>query len=270
MKEDKVSYKQIKEANEEIKTMKVGAGDYAKVSERVNAFRKVYPTGSIITEIENMNEDETEVRILAIIKDGENIISTARATEKKEARGKMTINLTDMIENCETSAVGRALGFAGFGIDNEIASGEDIQRNKYKNKMFEIYGNMFIRDDEAKYIIKTSIGELMRKFGVNKGDLASMVEEKLWSSLEDLSTNQLLKLEYKLKTINMKDDEWHELYHQNLHIKDVTPENQEVIYESSRLKFGKLALQQAGTDDLLKEEIINFYLNIGINLEETK
>ena len=266
--ENKVSYEQIKKANEEIKTMKVGNGDYAKVSERVTAFRKVYPTGSIVTQIEHINDDETEVRIIAIVKDGENTISTARATEKKEAKGKMTINLTDMIENCETSAVGRALGFAGFGIDNEIASGEDVQRNKYKNKMYEIYANMFISEEEAKTIIKASINELCRKLGIKGVDLELEVQDKLWASLNELTPRQLVNIESKLKTANMEKDEWHFMYNQNTHIKDVTPVNQEVVYESSRYKFGKLALQQAGTDETLRNEIIDNFLNMGIDLEK--
>ena len=54
----KVNYEQIKKANEEIASMKVGNGNYAKVSERVKAYRKVYPTGSIETEIENITEEE--------------------------------------------------------------------------------------------------------------------------------------------------------------------------------------------------------------------
>ena len=95
----------------------------------------------------------------------------------------MTINLTDMIENCETSAIGRALGFAGFGIDKEIASGEDVARNKSQNKMFEIYDKMYIREDEAKYVIKVIIGELMRKMGVVKAGLNELVQKELWTNL---------------------------------------------------------------------------------------
>lgn len=266
--ENKVSYKQIKQANEEIITMKVGKGDYAKVSERVKAFRKVYPTGTIFTQIERVSDDYNEVTMVATIKDGENILATARATEEKKAKGNMTINLTDMIENCETSAVGRALGFSGFGIDNEIASGEDIERNKYKNRMFEIYPNLYIREDEAKSIIKLSINELCRKMGVTKGDLELEIDQTLWASLDELTTRQLLNIETKLKTVNMENDEWHQMYNKNLKIKDVTPKNQQVVYESSRYKFGKLALQQAGTDEELKDEIINAFLDMGIELGE--
>ena len=85
----KVSYEQIKKANEEIASMKVGNGNYAKVSERVKAYRKVYPTGTIETEIENITEEE--VRIKAVVTDENNkIIATGRATEEKKAKGKMT------------------------------------------------------------------------------------------------------------------------------------------------------------------------------------
>lgn len=261
----KVSYEQIKKANDEIQKMKVGNGDYAKVSERVNAFRKVYPTGSIETVIEDINENE--IRIKAIISDeNDNLIATGRATEEKKAKGKMTINLTDMIENCETSAVGRALGFAGFGIDSDIASGEDMQKAKSNSKMYEIYDNMYITDDEAKYMAKVVVADLMRKMGVVKAALDDLIYETLWTKLEDMTTNQLHRLEDKLKTLNSETNDWHELYNQNTKIKDVVPKNQEVVYETSTLKYGKLALEKAGTDELLRNDIINYYLDRGVNL----
>ena len=216
----KVSYEQIKKANEEITSMKVGNGNYAKVSERVKAYRKVYPTGSIETEIESITEEE--VRIKAVVTDENNkIIATGRATEEKKAKGKMTINLTDMIENCETSAIGRALGFAGFGIDQEIASGEDMIKSKAKDKAFLIYDNMYISDEDAKYIAKVVVADLMRKMGVVKASLNEVIYEELWTRLEDMTTNQLHRLEDRLKTLNMESNPWHSLYNENIKIKDV-------------------------------------------------
>lgn len=264
----KVNYEQIKKANEEIQTMKVGNGDYAKVSERVKAFRKVYPMGSIETEIESINDND--IRIKAIVTDGnDNILATGRATEEKKAKGKMTINLTDMIENCETSAVGRALGFAGFGIDKDIASGEDVEKAKKNNKSYQIFDNMYITDEEAKYIAKVVVADLMRKMGIVKAALNDLIYDKLWTKLEDMNTNQLHRLEDKLKTLNSESNDWHEeLYNQNTKIKDVVPKNQEVVYESSTFKYGKLALEKAGTDELLRNDIINYYLERGINLAE--
>lgn len=269
MSEIKVSYEQIEKANKDIQTMKIGTGDYAKVSERIKAFRKVYPTGTILTEIEESENDK--VRIKAAIQDEEgNTIATARATEEKKAKGKMTINLTDMIENCETSAVGRALGFAGFGIDRDIASGEDIARNKQNNKMYEVYKDMFIPDEDAKKVIKVIIGELMRKMGVVKASLSEVVKKELWTSLEEMTTYQLLQLEHRLRTLNMENNPWHELYNENVRIKEVVPKNQEVVCIKPLERFGQIALEQAGTDELLRDDIINYFLEGGIDLRSNQ
>ena len=85
-----------------------------------------------------------------------------------------------------------------------------------------------------------------------------------------MTTHQLLKLESKLKTLNMETNSWHDLYNENVKIKDVVPKGQEVVYESSWYKFGKMALEQAGTDELLRNEIIDSYINMGIVLEDKK
>ncbi len=52
------------------------------------------------------------------------ILATGTAYEK-ETPG--TINETSYIENCETSAVGRALGMLALGIDTAVASYEEVQ-----------------------------------------------------------------------------------------------------------------------------------------------
>jgi hypothetical protein len=50
-------------------------------------------------------------------------LATGYAQEKESSS---FINKTSYIENCETSAVGRALGFCGFGIDVSVASYEEV------------------------------------------------------------------------------------------------------------------------------------------------
>lgn len=264
----KVSYEQIQKANEEMTMTDIKGKDYAAVNERIKAFRKVYPMGRIITEIEEIRDDY--VRTKTFIND-ENGVTIATGTASEALTGddkKDYINKTSMVENCETSSVGRALGFAGFGVDKAVASAEDIERNKTNNKLFEIYENMFIRDEDAKKVIKVVIGDLMRKMGVVKASLAQVVETELWTSLEEMTTHQLQKLEYKLKTLNIETNSWHKLYNENTKIKDVVPKGQEVVYVNSWTKFGKLALQRAGTDELLRNEIINAYIDMGINLGE--
>lgn len=263
----KVSYEQIEKANSEIKTIDVKGGNYAQVNERIKAYRKVYPTGRIETEIQELRDDYIRIRAVATDEE-DNIIATGTASEKLTGDAKKDyINNTSMIENCETSAIGRALGFAGFGVDTAIASAEDMEKSKATAKPFEIYKNMYISEETAKTVIKVSIGELMRKMGVVKAGLAKVVEKELWTSLEDMNSHQLRKLEEQLKTLNVEKNPWHELYNENTKIKDVVPLNQEVVYESSWIKFGKMALQQAGTDELLRNEIIDSYLDFGFKLE---
>jgi hypothetical protein len=52
------------------------------------------------------------------------VLGTGTAYEKESSS---FINKTSYIENCETSAVGRALGMCGFGIDVSVASAEEVQ-----------------------------------------------------------------------------------------------------------------------------------------------
>lgn len=265
MEEIKVSYSQIEKANNEIEKMKLGSKGYAPTNERIIAYRKVYPMGRIETTIEEIRDDYVRTRTV-VTDEEDNVIASGTASETNT--GKNMVNKTSMLENCETSSVGRALGFAGFGADTAIASAEDMERNKERSKQYEVFTNMFIPDNDAKKIVKLSIGELMRKMGVVKAHLGELVSEQLWTTLEEMSTNQLIKLESKLRTINLENDEWHELYGENSKIKEVVPVNQEVVYESSHYRFGRIALEMARTDSELQNEIIDFYLNAGIDLSK--
>ena len=53
------------------------------------------------------------------------ILAIGHAREEKEAS---FINKSSYIENCETSAVGRALGFIGIGAVEQIASVEEMKK----------------------------------------------------------------------------------------------------------------------------------------------
>lgn len=110
----------LSEANARLKAMAIKGKDYVQVNERVKAFRSICPDGSIVTEIVSM-ADETVV-IKATVMDGDKVLATGLAYEKESSS---YINKTSYIENCETSAVGRALGFVGIGIDGSVCSYEE-------------------------------------------------------------------------------------------------------------------------------------------------
>ena len=116
------TFEQIKTANESIKTTDIKGKEYAEVNQRVKAFRMVYPNGSIVTEIVALENGICTIKATVANEEGA-IISTGYAQEKESSS---YINKTSYIENCETSAVGRALGFCGFGIDTSIASADEV------------------------------------------------------------------------------------------------------------------------------------------------
>ena len=95
--------------------------DYITVSERVKEFRKLHPQGQILTQI-MANADGQILFQAKIIVDGV-LVANGHAYEKE---GSSFINKTSYIENCETSAIGRALGMYGIGIDTSLASADEV------------------------------------------------------------------------------------------------------------------------------------------------
>ena len=118
-----ITFEQIKNANEQIKTTDVKGKAYAEVNQRIKAFRMCYPNGSISTEILALADGVVTMRATVCNEEGQ-VLGTGTAQEKETSS---FINKTSYIENCETSAVGRALGMCGFGIDTSVASAEEEQ-----------------------------------------------------------------------------------------------------------------------------------------------
>ncbi len=118
-----MKYLDLAIANEQIRTTDIKGKDYAEVNQRIKAFRMVYPQGSIPTEIVSIDNGVVIMKASVFTDDGR-LLATGTAYEKEDST---FINKTSYIENCETSAVGRALGIAGFGIDVSVASAEEVQ-----------------------------------------------------------------------------------------------------------------------------------------------
>lgn len=118
-----IKYTDIAKANETIKTTNIKGKEYAEVNQRIKAFRMVHPNGTITTDIINI-ENGVVLMKASITDDEGRLIGTGYAYEKEKGS---FINQTSYIENCETSAVGRALGMCGFGIDTSVASAEEVQ-----------------------------------------------------------------------------------------------------------------------------------------------
>lgn len=132
-----ITYEDIKQANEAIKTTDIKGKDYAEVNQRIKAFRMVYPDGTIATEMVSNNGGVCIFKAMVYANGNPTISSLLGTGHAYEKEGSTFINKTSYIENCETSAVGRALGMAGFGIDTSVASAEEVQNaiaNQNKNE----------------------------------------------------------------------------------------------------------------------------------------
>lgn len=123
------TWDQLQKANKICSSIDVKGKEYVEVNQRIKAFRSICPGGSITTEMLS-NENGVCVFRATVCDENMQILGTGTAYEKETSS---FINKTSYIENCETSAVGRALGMCGFGIDTSIASAEEVQ-NAIKNQ----------------------------------------------------------------------------------------------------------------------------------------
>lgn len=116
-----MTYERIVEVNKELKLTPIKGKNYAEVNQRVKAFRMLYPEGTIETELSYF-EDGLAIVKATVSNDGK-VLATGISYERE---GSSMINKTSFLENCETSAVGRALGFLGIGIDASICSADEL------------------------------------------------------------------------------------------------------------------------------------------------
>ena len=111
-------------SNYKFKTTNIRGKQYVEVNERIKFFRQEdeYKNWTISTEFTIMDDDKCVCR--AIVADtSQRIIASGHA---HETQGSSNINKTSYVENCETSAIGRALAMMGIGIDASIASANEV------------------------------------------------------------------------------------------------------------------------------------------------
>jgi hypothetical protein len=108
----------------QLKTTNIKGKEYVQVNERIIALRKLpeYKGYSIETEMVAIDSDTCVMK--ATIRDSKGTIAATGFAQ--EDRSASMINKTSYVENCETSAVGRALGFLGIGVESSIATAEEV------------------------------------------------------------------------------------------------------------------------------------------------
>lgn len=112
-------------SNYKFKTTNIRGKQYVEVNERIKFFRQEeqYKNWTLMSEFTALDAEQAVCKATIADENGR-VIATGHAHEE---RGSSNINKTSYVENCETSAVGRALALLGIGIDTSIASANEVQ-----------------------------------------------------------------------------------------------------------------------------------------------
>ena len=102
---------------------------YVQVNQRVLELRQNYGDKDemfgIRTKVIDWYKEKNEIIVQAWITDQSGrIVGSGIAHEEKSQTG---VNSTSYVENCETSAIGRALAAFGIGIEDSYASANEVQ-----------------------------------------------------------------------------------------------------------------------------------------------
>jgi hypothetical protein len=98
--------------------------DYETVEERLIKYWKDHPDGQIHTEVVEATASRFIVKALIYRTEADvRPWTTGLAEETVQGRG---VNATSALENCETSAIGRALANAGYATKGKRASREEM------------------------------------------------------------------------------------------------------------------------------------------------
>jgi hypothetical protein len=125
-----------------MKSVNIKGKQYITVNERLLHFRKqpIFKGWRIKEELIELNDKEGVFKV-SILDTENNVISSAHAQEYRDAS---YINKTSFLENGYTSALGRALGYLGIGIDVSIATADEmVNAMSNQNKSQKVNSNQF-------------------------------------------------------------------------------------------------------------------------------
>jgi hypothetical protein len=104
--------------------MSFNPADYAEVAERLPLFWKDCPRGRIVTDIVVDDGQRIVIRAELYADIADTVPTTTGYAE--EIRGSSMVNKTSALENCETSAIGRALANYQYQGSKKRASLEEM------------------------------------------------------------------------------------------------------------------------------------------------
>ena len=174
-----MEYKNLEKINKELRTTDIKGKDYVEVNERLKAFWQICENGKITTELIS-NENGIAI-IQAKVYEDKNDTDPRATGIAYEKEGSTFINKTSYIENCETSAVGRALGNAGIGIDTSIASYNEV-------------ANAIKQQEEPKTInatMESSLREMITNLEISNEEVIEALKQLKCKKLNELTYDKV-------------------------------------------------------------------------------
>lgn len=173
-----------------MKTVNIKGKNYVMVNERISYFRENFKNWSLTSELVSLTEDSCVIKAVVSDENGR-VMATGFAQENRESS---MINKTSFVENCETSAWGRALGNLGIGIDDSIASAEEVSMaiNRQDRQNSVIGGDYLFTSGNFK-------GKTIAEADAEDGEYLNKLLK--WEKLSDI-LRQNIELYLKIKNQN--------------------------------------------------------------------
>jgi len=208
---------------------KFNLNEYDQVEDRIKKFYELHEDGRITTEVIYEDGDRTMIEAYIYINKDDQINKCPKATgiaeeirimNKSISKSGMEyeeVNYSSWTENCETSAIGRAL--ANMNISgNKRPSRQEMEKvQRYQNNNSVASrpttapqnGTSEPMTKEQEKYLKTLI---MRKFGIKTQEELPRLEKVLGFKVDDMNKNETSDLIKKL----LEDSNWVEQISQNL------------------------------------------------------
>lgn len=176
--------------------------DYVEVNVRIQKFWEKHPQGRIETHILKWTDDGLIVVEAFVYRDASDEKPTANG-HAQEREGSSQVNKTSALENCETSAVGRALANAGFEIKKSVASREEVanathQQVQPQSKLKNVQG---LATPEQK----NQVGVLLKKIGMTKPEFNEILLALDIANYSELTQDQWKRLVDNIATYDRKE-----------------------------------------------------------------
>jgi deoxycytidylate deaminase len=191
------------------RSVNIRGTEYTFIAARLNTFNteERFKHLRVLTEVLERSDDRVFVQA-KIVDDNDRVIRVGHAEEE---RGGSNINATSALENCETSAVGRALGFLDPDLTGtQISSAEEVndalikQAEKQALEDWAAYSRLVREHWDSISAIKTWISD---------GNLDNAVEAYIEIPYEDLQILWRAPTKGGVFTTEerntMKSNEWH-------------------------------------------------------------